>query len=54
MVTSDNPRWRSPAAILHQILQGTIADGHPVRVELTVPPRHRVGRGAEADPPMWC
>lgn len=33
LVTSDNPRSESPAAILHQILQGTIAGGS-VRAEL--------------------
>jgi len=32
LVTSDNPRSESPAAILHQILQGTIA-GATVRAE---------------------
>jgi UDP-N-acetylmuramyl tripeptide synthase len=32
VVTSDNPRSEDPAAILHQILQGTIA-GNTVRAE---------------------
>ena len=32
VVTSDNPRSEDPAAILHQILQGTIAGG-TVRAE---------------------